>query len=207
MLKSVIAATAVLAIAGGSAVYAQHDFDAHHGGWARWQAHSRRHLSAADMAAFTDARIAALRAGLELTPDQAKNWPAFEQALRSAAQLRIKRVAARQAQQGAPASQSETATNPFDRLAGRADNLSATGAALKTVADAGAPLYQSLTDAQKTRFRMLSRFLRPHPRRFAFLQRRGGWRPDGRDFGPRAGFGPSHRAAPSGNTEGPGSQL
>jgi hypothetical protein len=45
-------------------------------------------LSPEDRAAFVDARIAALKAGLELTSDQAKNWPTFEQALRDMAQLR-----------------------------------------------------------------------------------------------------------------------
>ena len=34
--------------------------------------------SAEDISAFMDARIAALKAGLRLTPDQEKNWPAFE---------------------------------------------------------------------------------------------------------------------------------
>ena len=34
--------------------------------------------SAEDISAFADARIAALKAGLRLTPDQDKNWPAFE---------------------------------------------------------------------------------------------------------------------------------
>ena len=48
------------------------------------------------MAAFTDARIAALKAGLELTPDQAKNWPPFEQAVRDMVQLRVQRIQARQ---------------------------------------------------------------------------------------------------------------
>jgi hypothetical protein len=210
MLKPVIAATVVLAIAGGSAVYAQHDFGARRGPWARWHAHGGHHLSAADMAAFTDARIAALKAGLELTPGQAKNWPAFEQALRAAAQLRITRIEAWQAQRQNADSphQGERAANPFDRLERRADNLSATGAALKKVADAGAPLYQSLTDAQKARFRMLARILRPHPRRFAFLERRGGWRRDGRDFGPPAGPRPQHHFAPGGDSgHALGSQL
>jgi hypothetical protein len=32
--------------------------------------------------AFTDARIAALKTALRLTPEQEKNWPAVEQALR-----------------------------------------------------------------------------------------------------------------------------
>jgi hypothetical protein len=137
------------------------------------------------MAAFTDARIAALKAGLELTPDQAKNWPPFEQALRDAAQLRAQRMQARQAamqqrdnaqpQQGEAAPQQDQApTNPFDRLGRRADGLAKASAALKKVADTGGPLYQSLTDAQKARFTRLAHMLRPHFRRFAFNDRDGG---------------------------------
>ena len=37
----------------------------------------RERLSADDMRAFADARIAALRAGLALRSDQEKNWPPF----------------------------------------------------------------------------------------------------------------------------------
>lgn len=209
MLKPVIAATAVLAIAGSSLAYAQQRFG-DHGGFGGPRA-ERRHLpSPADMAAFTDARIAALKAGLELTPDQAKNWPAFEQALRDLAQLRIARVQARQArEQTQTPQQSEAPTSPFDRLARRADDLAKTSAALKKLADAGAPLYQSLTDAQKQRFTMLSRMLRPHPRRFAFNQGYGGWRQGGRGFGgPGMGDGGRHRGfGPGGGEEPPGSQL
>ncbi len=95
MLKPVIAATAALAIAGTSLVYAQQRFGHH--GFGGPGAEQRHRPSAADMAAFTDARIAALKAGLELTPDQAKNWPAFEQAVRDAAQLRIQRMQEREA--------------------------------------------------------------------------------------------------------------
>jgi hypothetical protein len=47
------------------------------------------------MRAFADARIAALHAGLALRPDQERNWPAFEQALRAAAKERIDRLEAR----------------------------------------------------------------------------------------------------------------
>src|SRR5580658_3198088 len=151
MLKSAIVATAALAIAGTSLVYAQQRFG--HQGFGGPGAEQRHRPSAADMAAFTDARVAALKAGLELTPDQAKNWPAFEQAVRDMAQLRIERMKARQAQeqqgdQQAPAS-------PFDRLERRADNMSKSSAALKKIADAGGPLYQSLDDAQKGRFMVL----------------------------------------------------
>ena len=84
MLKSVITATALLAVAGGSYVYAEQSFgDFRFGGRLRAESHHRP--SAADVSAFADARIAALKAGLELTPDQAKNWPPFEQAIRASA--------------------------------------------------------------------------------------------------------------------------
>ena len=69
-------------------------------GWHRWSGRGegeRHRLSADDMRAFADARIAALHAGLALRPDQEKNWPPFEQALRAAAKDRIDRVQARKA--------------------------------------------------------------------------------------------------------------
>jgi hypothetical protein len=173
MLKPFIAATALLAVAGSTFVYAQQGFGSHgFGGNGDGGPRAEfRHRSPADMAAFTDARIAALKAGLELTPDQAKNWPAFEQAVRDMAQLRIQRIQARQAQQ---AGDQQAPTSPFDRLERRADNMSKRSAALKKVADAGAPLYQSLDDAQKGRFMVLARVLRPHSRMHAFLEH--GWR-------------------------------
>ena len=165
MLKPVIAATAALAIAGSTFVYAQQRFDSRSGFGSGPRADQHRQLSADDVAAFGDARIAALKAGLELTPDQAKNWPAFEQALRNMVQLRVQRVQARQA--AAQSSQAQNAGSPFDRLSRRADAMTKRGAALRQIADAGAPLYQSLDDAQKARFTMLARMLRPHEHRHA----------------------------------------
>jgi zinc resistance-associated protein len=224
MLKPVIAATAVLAIAGSSLVYAQQRAGEHNGS-GHWgpRAEHRHRPSAADMAAFTDARIAALKAGLELTPEQQTNWPAFEQALRGMAQLRIQRVEAREArqqqgatpQQGQSQNQNQNQNGPFDRLARRADNLAKRSAALKKLADAGGPLYQSLTDVQKARFKTLSRMLRPHPRmRFAFNERAGGWRQGGHAMGQGGpGFGGGHhRSGPGGGGNGgnggdQGSQL
>jgi hypothetical protein len=215
MLKPVIAATAALAIAGTSLVYAQQRFG--HQGFGGPGAEQRHRPSAADMAAFTDARIAALKAGLELTPDQAKNWPAFEQAVRDAAQLRIQRMQEREArrqQQGQNAqgntqgnAQAQTQRNPFERMAHRADRMAKTSAALKKIADAGAPLFQSLTDDQKVRFRTLGRMLAPHRRHMAFNEGNDGWR--GRGFGRDGqGFG-HHRFGPNGgeNQGAPGKQL
>jgi hypothetical protein len=174
MLKPVIAATAMLAIAGSTFVYAQQGgYRGFRDGGPRFE--QRHRFSADDVAAFADARIAALKAGLELTPDQAKNWPAFETALRNMVQLRLDRIKARQAAQ--QQDQTQTPASPFDRLAKRADAMSKRSGALKQIADAGAPLYQSLNDDQKARFTMLARMLRPHHRGF-----NGGERREGRNF-------------------------
>ena len=198
MLKPVIAATAALAIAGSTFVYAQQRFDGHGGfgnGGPRAE-HQHRHLSADDVSALADARIAAMKAGLELTPDQVKNWPAFEQAVRNMVQLRIqaRQAAAQGAQQG-----SQNAT-PFDRMSHRADAMTKRGAALKQIADAGAPLYASLNDAQKSRFTMLARMLRPHEHRHAMNS--GGQR-----FGQGYGRGQEgHRHFGQGGPGGPDGQ-
>lgn len=194
MLKPVIAATALLAIAGSSYVYAQQGFGGHGGdGGPRYE--HRHHMSAADASAFADARIAALKAGLELTPDQAKNWPPFEQAVRDLVQLRIQRIQARQS------GDQQQSTSPFDRLSRHADNMSKTSTALKKVADAGAPLYQSLDDGQKGRFMMLARILRPHHHMRAD-NGQGGWHQgqgDGRDGqGGQQGWGHGRRFGQNG---------
>src|SRR5258707_1169302 len=172
MLKPVIAATALLAIAGSTLVYAQQGgYRGFRDGGPRFE--HRHRLSADDASAFADARIAALKAGLELSSDQAKNWPAFEAALRNMVQLRIDRIKARQAAQ----QQDQAPASPFDRLAKRADAMSKRSVALKQIADAGAPLYQSLDDAQKARFTKLARILRPHQH-----GNNGGERREGRNF-------------------------
>jgi zinc resistance-associated protein len=131
------------------------------GGGHRWGGRGdgeRRRMSTDDMRAFADARIAALHAGLQLRSDQEKNWPPFEQALRAAAKDRIDRIQARQAD----GDREPQATDPVERLKRVADALSRRGATLKQIADTAAPLYASLDDAQKNRFRMLARFGRHH---------------------------------------------
>ena len=195
MLKPVIAATAFLALAGSTYVYAQQGFGGHRGFGDGPRAEHRHRPSVADMAAFTDARIAALKAGLELTPDQVKNWPPFEQAVRDMVQLRVQRMQARQAgDQQAPSS-------PFDRLAKRADTMAKASTALKKVADAGAPLYQSLNDDQKGRFMKLARILRPHHH-----MRAEGYGRDGQGGGQDGGHGWGHGRHFGQNT-GPGGGM
>src|SRR6201982_4225887 len=74
MWKAIVAGTAALAIAGTSLVYAQK-----RGGRDGMMMQGSQ-LNAEDLRAFGEARLAALKAGLQLTPEQEKNWPAFEKA-------------------------------------------------------------------------------------------------------------------------------
>src|SRR6202047_1964276 len=86
MWKAIVAGTAVLAIAGTSLVYAQQRGRME--GGERWRPNTE------DLRAFGEARLAALKAGLVLTPEQEKNWPAFEQAARDYGKVRMDRFAA-----------------------------------------------------------------------------------------------------------------
>ena len=174
MLKPMVAATAVLAIAGSSIVYAQQRSDE---GAPRSEQHYQP--SADDIEAFTDARIVALRAGLQLTPDQEKSWPPFEQALRDMVKLHQQRKQEREAGGEQPPQ-----INPFDRLQRRADALLKFGVELKQLADAGTPLYQSLSDAQKQQFTFLAHILRPH------WMDGGGMEEEHRGYGNRGRGGP-----------------
>ena|SRR5690242_7780441 len=140
MWKTVAAGVTALAIAGGSMVYAQQRGDVGQ--------HHRGQMSAQDIGAYTDARIAALKAGLQLTAEQEKNWPALEKALREGAKARSERFAAR--------ASADKPRDPVERLRLRAEMMSQRGASLKEIADAAAPLYQSLDDAQKRRFSVLA---------------------------------------------------
>jgi len=144
MWKAILAGTTALAIAGSSLVYAQQRRAAPER--TRWQP------SQEDMVAFAAARIAALRAGLVLTPEQEKNWPSFEAALKDLSRYRISQRAARRSEQ--------PAADPTERLRRRADALSGYGAALKKLADAQGPLYSSLDEAQKRRFAILAQPMR-----------------------------------------------
>src|ERR1700724_2438109 len=85
MKKILLAGIAVLAIAGSSVVYAQH----------REWFHGYGQMNPEDKAALVDARIAAVKAGLKLNPDQEKLWPPVETAVRDFAKLRIDRANAR----------------------------------------------------------------------------------------------------------------
>jgi len=167
MKKVLLASVAALAIAGSTVVYAQH----------RPWFHDHVRMNPEDRAAFTDARIAAVKAGLKLTPDQEKLWPPVEAAVRDLAKLRIDRANARMnAQQN---DSQDAQKDPVARLRERADTMATTAAAMKKIADAADPLYKTLDDGQKRRLAILT-----HMGRFGG----GGWRHNGdRDDGDRGG--------------------
>ena len=148
MWKTVLAGTAVLAISASTAALAQRMNHWH-------DASPRSSPTAEDRQAFADARLAALKAGLSLTEAQAKNWPAFEQAVRELQKLRASRIQAQAEQRNKPQAQS---ADPADRLRQRGTAMAETGAALKKLSDALDPLYKSLDESQKRRFAALSRF-------------------------------------------------
>ena len=159
MRKFTIVAVAVLAIAGSTAVYAQH----------RHWSHSHMRMNPEDRAAFADARIAAVHAGLKLTADQEKLWPPVETAVREFAKLRIDRANARMnAPQGDVSQQKPD--DPLARLRERADNMATSAAAMKKIADAADPLYKTLDEGQKRRLAVLTQM----DRRFG--GRGEGWR-------------------------------
>jgi hypothetical protein len=164
MWKTVLAGTAALAIAGGTLAYAQQGPGPRGPHW---------RPSAADISAFADARVAALHAGLKLTPEQEKDWPAVESALRDLAKQGSDWFAAR--------ASADKPKDPLERLALRAQAMESRGVALKKLADAAGPLYKSLDGAQKHRFMVLARLDRPFG---------GGWR---HHHGPRGTEGRSHR--------------
>src|SRR6476660_8089126 len=144
MRKFTIAAIAVLSIAGSGAVYAQF-----HRPWMEHFRHVR--MNPEDRAAYVDARIAAVHAGLKLNADQEKLWPPVETAVREFAKLRIDRANARM---NAPAD--ATPPDPVTRLLERADTMAASAAAMKKIADAADPLYKTLDEGQKRRLTALT---------------------------------------------------
>jgi hypothetical protein len=190
MWKTLAAGTTALAIAGASLAYAQKGPDASPEQIKRWRP------SAEDITAFGDAKIAAIHAGLKLTAEQEKNWPAVEAALRDLAKQRSDRFTAR--------ASADKPKDPVERLALRADMMTQTGAALKKLADAASPLYKSLDEGQKHRLMILARlegrgFGGEGPRGHrGWMMHRGG--PDRGLGGPDGDRGPGH---PRGERMGP----
>jgi hypothetical protein len=190
MRRFTIAAVAVLAIAGSTAVYAQRSWLADH------MHHGR--MNPEDRAAFADAKIAAVHAGLKLNADQEKLWPPVESAVRDLVKIRLDRANARMQPQG-DGQGAQKDDGPVVRLRERAETMAATADAMKKIADAADPLYKTLDEGQKRRLAVLTR----HDGRFG----PGGWRHRWMERG-EDGDGPhfgGHRFGPGrGDDEGSG---
>ena len=107
-----------------------------------------------------DAHLAGMKAALKLNEEQAKNWPAFESAIRDAAKARWDRwtqARERMAQDERP--------SPIERMTIMADHIEKSAADLRKVIDASKPLYASLDDTQKGDFGPLMREFKPTHRR------------------------------------------
>ena len=132
-----------------------------HGRWAA--------LSAEDRAAFTDARIAGLHAGLKLSAEQEKLWPPVETALRDLSKQR-------DAQRAARRERGRMSEDAPGALRAMADAATARGEALRKLADASTPLFASLDEGQKRRAMVLARPMRPFGGPHGFGHRHGGER-------------------------------
>lgn len=104
-------------------------------------------LSQEDRAAFLDARLAAIHAGLRLTADQEKLWPPVEAAVREKAKV-MAALLEKNRNAGRP-------QNPVEGLRRRGEIDATRGAADTKLADAAQPLWATLTEEQKHRLHML----------------------------------------------------
>jgi hypothetical protein len=109
-------------------------------------------VSATDATALTDARVDLTKAALQLTPDQQKLWPPVEQAIRERAKNRQDRLADFTKEFG-DRSPIEIIRNrnPIEFMQRRADAYTQRAADLKKLSEAWRPLYETLTQEQKTR--------------------------------------------------------
>lgn len=125
-------------------------------------------ISPEDRQAFFNARIAAIHAGLELSSDQEKLWPAAESAVRDAM------AAMRAAREKMRASEGGERPDPIARMRRMAEMSMMRAQTLTKIADAAQPLYASLNDDQKWRLRVLLRAVHMHGMQGMGMMRHGG---------------------------------
>jgi hypothetical protein len=205
MKKALIIATVAVVAVGGSAL--AYKAYARHQGYGFW--HGR--MSASDMGAFADARIAGLKAGLALSAEQEKLWPPVESTLRDLAKKRIDRREQfrNEMQDRRDRAERREPPSPVERLRRGAERLSEGAADLKRLADATEPLYQSLDEAQKRRFNVLARAgMRGMQQEGRGWRRHGDLGDEGRHMGPRDrnDRGPGWRQRIELNDDAPGAQ-
>jgi LTXXQ motif family protein len=128
-----------------------------------------------DAQGVAEGRLAQLRARLSLTQDQEKNWWAFDQAYRDFVRLRSERW---------HVSAQRRSDNPVENFQMWTDFMSRRVNGMKRLADAAAPLYQSLDQNQQRRF--IDQIYAWHPR-LAWMNERLSARGRSDDDGGRRG--------------------
>lgn len=119
--------------------------------------HGQMMMSDSDRSALLDARIAAIKTGLKLTPEQEKLWPGVETALRDAAKARAARFAEWRAERKEMKGDPDARFDVVQRLRERADRMEQSAKEMKSLADAIEPLVKTLDDSQKRRLGVLMR--------------------------------------------------
>jgi hypothetical protein len=114
---------------------------------------------AADHQALLHAKLAGLKAGLKLTPDQEKLWGPFEAAVRDAAKMRMEHMRAMMDRMRGTVGEDAERRSPVDHIEMMAAHMSEAASALSKIADAAKPFYASLDDSQKRIFGWLGREL------------------------------------------------
>jgi hypothetical protein len=107
--------------------------------------------AAEDVAAFSDARLVAMKTALKLKPDQEKAWGPFETTLRDVAKQRADRLSQ-------AIKDRQSSNKPFDlvdAMRRRSTALTNSAGDWKRIADATEPLYKALDDNQKRRLLVL----------------------------------------------------
>lgn len=127
--------------------------DIDRGSMGRGYEHMAR-LSAEDRAAFVDAHIAAVHAGLKLSAEQEKLWAPAEQAFREG----FNKINA-QMEQWRKERKDEKSEDALAHLRHRAEAMALHADSMRKLADAAQPLYNSLTAEQKKRLPLL---IHPH---------------------------------------------
>jgi zinc resistance-associated protein len=112
----------------------------------------RGRMTRADFESLTDARIAAIQAGLKLTPDQQKLWGPVEQAVRAMATSRAQRMEERR-ERGARTERPDL----MQRLEQRSAVATKNAESLNGLSTAMKPFWASLDDRQKRLLPILMR--------------------------------------------------
>jgi hypothetical protein len=122
----------------------------------------RDRLNAAELDTLTNARVAIVKFGLQLTPEQEKKWVAVEESIRARADGRQARAASIQARvDGARDKNVVEAVqdrDPIMFLNRRADALTQRAAELKRLAAAWQPLFETLSADQRRRLGVVAVF-------------------------------------------------